>query len=123
MFFELFTGVLVIENAMSLFIPRISPEETTVPNCLKFCMVPSKGILRGIAEGFLEIRSGGPDMGYPRIPGGGPKFLKNAHIWAPRPKFQKPLGYPTQNPLGGYHAKFQLIRLSSFFWRDSGYEK
>ena len=28
-------------------------------------------------EGFLEIRSGGPDMGYPRGPEGGPKILKN----------------------------------------------
>ena len=26
-------------------------------------MIASKEILRGIAEGFLEIRSGGPDMG------------------------------------------------------------
>ena len=33
------------------------------------------GITRGFIEGFLEIRSGGPDMGYPRGPGGGPKIF------------------------------------------------
>ena len=55
----------------------------------------------------------GPLPGTPGVP----------HIWAPRPKFQKPLGYPTQNPLKGYHAKFQSIRSSSFLWRRPGYEK
>ena len=54
-----------------------------------------------------------PPLGTPGVP----------HIWAPRPKFRKPLGYPTQNPLGGYHEKFQSIRSSSFLWRGTGYEK
>ena len=108
---------------MSLFIPRISPEETTVPNCLKFCMVPSKGILRGIAEGFLEFRSWGPDMGIFQKCWPTPRNPWVPHIWAPRTNFQKPFGYPTQNPLRGYHAKFQAIWQSSFFWRDPGYEK
>ena len=34
------------------------------------------GITRGFIEGFLKIRSGGPDIGYPRGPGRGPKILK-----------------------------------------------
>ncbi len=34
------------------------------------------GITRGLIEGFLEIRFGGPDMGYPRSPGREPKILK-----------------------------------------------
>ena len=55
----------------------------------------------------------GPLPGTPGVP----------HISAPRPKFQKPLSYPTKNPLKGYHAKFQSIRLSSFLWRGPGYEK
>ena len=59
------------------FVPHISPEGTTGPNGLKFGMGPPMGITRGFIEGFLEIRSGGPDMGYPRGPGGGPKILKN----------------------------------------------
>ena len=58
------------------FVPHISSEETTGPNWLKFGMGPPMGITRGFIEGFLEIRSGGPDMGYPRRPGGGPKILK-----------------------------------------------
>ena len=86
-------------------------------------MVPSKGILRGIAEGFLEFRSWGPDMGIFQKFWPTPRNPWVPHIWAPRTNFQKPFGYPTQNPLRGYHAKFQAIRHSSFFWRDPGYEK
>ena len=41
-------------------------EETTGPNWLKFCMGLPRGVTRGFIEGFLEIRSGGPDVGYPR---------------------------------------------------------
>ena len=51
-------------------------EETTGPNWLKFCMGHPRGVTRGFIEGFLEIRSGGPDMGYPRKTGEGPKILK-----------------------------------------------
>ena len=58
------------------FVPHISPEGTTGPNWLKFGMGPPMGITRGFIEGFLEIQSGGPDMGYPRRPGGGPKILE-----------------------------------------------
>ncbi len=59
------------------FVPHISPEGTTGPNWLKSGMGLPMGITRGFIEGFLEIRSGCPDMGYPRGPGGGPKILKN----------------------------------------------
>ena len=76
-------------------------------------MVPSKGILRGIAEGFLEFRSWGPDMGIFQKFWPTPRNPWVPHIWAPRTNFQKPFGYPTQNPLRGYHAKFQAIRHSS----------
>ena len=58
------------------FVPHISPEGTTGPNWLKFGMGPPMGITRGFIEGFLKIRSGGPDIGYPRGPGKGPKILK-----------------------------------------------
>ena len=58
------------------FVPHISPEGTTGPNWLKFGMGPPMGITRGFIEGFLKIRSGGPDIGYPRGPGRGPKILK-----------------------------------------------
>ena len=60
----------------SFFVPIISIEGTTGPIWLKFCMRPPRGITRWITEGFLDIRSGGPDMGYPRSPRGGPKILK-----------------------------------------------
>ena len=60
----------------SFCVPRYSIEGTTGPNWLKFCMRPPRGITRWITEGFLDIRSGGPDMGYPRSPRGGPKILK-----------------------------------------------
>ena len=40
-------------------------------------MGPPRGVIRGIVEGFLEIRSGGPDMGYPWASGGGQIFWKN----------------------------------------------
>ena len=59
------------------FVPRPSIEETTRPNWLKFCMQPPLGITRGIIEGFFDIWSGGPDMGYPWDPRRGPKILKN----------------------------------------------
>ena len=72
-------------------------------------MVPSEGIQRGI-DIFQYFW---PTPRNPWVP----------HIWAPRSNFQKSLGYPTQNLLGGYHAKFQVIRPSSLFWRGSGYEK
>ena len=58
------------------FVPRPSIEETTRPNWLKFCMQPPLGITRGIIEGFFDIWSGGPDMGYPWDPRRGPKILK-----------------------------------------------
>ena len=58
------------------FVPHISPEGTTGPNWLKFGMGPLMGITRGFIEGFLEIRSGGPNMGYPRKPRRGQKILK-----------------------------------------------
>ena len=58
------------------FVPHISPEGSTGPNWLKFGVGPPMGITRGFIEGFLEIRSGSPDMGYPRGPGGGPKILE-----------------------------------------------
>ena len=47
-------------------VPQPSLEGTTGPNWLKFCMGPPRGWTRGLTEGFLEIRSGGLDMGYPR---------------------------------------------------------
>ena len=55
---------------------RNSIEGTTGPNWLKFCMGPPRGVIRGIVEGFLEIRSGGPDMGYPWASGGAKFFGK-----------------------------------------------
>ena len=58
------------------FVPHISPEGTTGPNWLKFGMGPPMGITRGFIEGFLKIRSGGPDIGYPRGPGKGLKIFK-----------------------------------------------
>ena len=58
------------------FVPHISPEGTTKPNWLIFGMGPPMGITRGFIEGFLEIRSGGPDIGYPRGPGGRAKNLE-----------------------------------------------
>jgi len=39
-------------------------------------MGPPVGIIRGFIEGFLKVRSGGPDMEYTRGPGGRPKVLK-----------------------------------------------
>ena len=59
------------------FIPRPSLGQTTGPNWLKFCTESSQGILRGIVEGFFEIRSGGLAMGYPQGSPGGSKILKN----------------------------------------------
>ena len=56
---------------------RNSIQGTTGQNWLKFCMGPPRGVIWGIVEGFLEIRSGGPDMGYPWGLRGGPNFLKN----------------------------------------------
>ena len=40
----------------------------TWPNWMKFSMGPPKGITRVITEGFLDIRSMGPDMGYTVLP-------------------------------------------------------
>ena len=59
-----------------IFVPIPSLEETTGPNWMKFCMEPPEGIIRGITEGFLDIRSGGLDVGYPWGPRGRPKILK-----------------------------------------------
>ena len=59
------------------FVPRVSIEETTGPNWMKFCMRPPRGITRWIVEGFLEIRSRSPAMGYPWNPQGVPNLLKN----------------------------------------------
>ena len=59
------------------FVPQHSIEGTTGPNWLKFCMGPPRGLIRPFIEGFLEIRSGGLDMGYPRGLGEGPKISKN----------------------------------------------
>ena len=61
----------------NFFVPRHSIEETTGPNWLKFCMGPPRGLTRWIVEGFFEIRSGGPDKGYPWSHRRGPKILKN----------------------------------------------
>ena len=55
---------------------RKSIQGTTGQNWLKFCMGPPRGVIRGIVEGFLEIRSGGPDMGYPWGLRGGAKFFE-----------------------------------------------
>ena len=55
---------------------RHSIEETTGPNGLKFCMEPPRAVTQGFIEGFLEIRSGGLDMGYLGSPRGGPKNLE-----------------------------------------------
>ena len=60
----------------SFFVPRPSIEGTTGPNWMKFCMGPPGGITRVTIEGFLDIRSRGPDMGYPRGPRREPKNLK-----------------------------------------------
>ena len=49
----------------SFFVPTPSIWGSTGPNWMKFCMGPPKGITRVITEGFLDIRSMGPDMGYP----------------------------------------------------------
>ena len=62
------------------FIPSPHPELTTGPNWLKFSMVPPWVILRGIVEGFFEIRSGRLEMGYP-WPGGGAPKVKNLGIF------------------------------------------
>ena len=51
-------------------------EETTGPNWPKFCMGHPRGVTRGFIEGFLEIRSRGPDVGYLGSPRGRPKILK-----------------------------------------------
>ena len=59
-----------------IFVPIPSIEETTGPNRMKFCMEPPEGITQGITEGFLDIRPGGLDVGYPWAPGGGQKFWK-----------------------------------------------
>ena len=56
------------------FVRRPSIEETTEPNWLKFCMGYPRGVTRGFIEGFLEIRSGDPDVGYLGSPRGGPKI-------------------------------------------------
>ncbi len=58
------------------FVRRPSIEETTEPNWPKFCMGYPRGVTRGFIEGFLEIRSGDPDVGYLGSPRGGPKILK-----------------------------------------------
>ena len=58
------------------FVRRPSIEETTGPNWPKFCMGHPRGVTRGFIEGFLEIRSGDPDLGYLGSPRGGPKILK-----------------------------------------------
>ena len=58
------------------FVPRPSIEGSTGPNYMKFCMELSKGITRVTIEGFFDIRSRGPVMGYPWGPIGGPKILK-----------------------------------------------
>ena len=60
----------------NFFVPIPSIEGSTGPNWMKFCMGPSKGISRVTIEGFFDIRSGGPDMGYPWGPRRGPDFLK-----------------------------------------------
>ena len=59
-----------------IFVPIPSIEETTGPNRMKFCMEPPEGITQGITEGFLDIRPGGLDVGYPWGPRGRPKILK-----------------------------------------------
>ena len=58
------------------FVRRPSIEETTGPNWPKFCMGHPRVVTRGFIEGFLEIRSGDPDLGYLGSPRGGPKILK-----------------------------------------------
>ena len=58
------------------FVRRPSIEETTGPNWPKFCMGHPRGVTRGFIEGFLEIRSRGPDVGYLGSPRGRPKILK-----------------------------------------------
>ena len=58
----------------NFFVPIPSIEGSTGPNWMKFCMGPSKGISRVTIEGFFDIRSGGPDMGYPWGPRGGQIF-------------------------------------------------
>ena len=59
------------------FVPIPSIEASTGPNWMKFCMGPPKGITRVITEGFLDIRTMGPDMGYPRNAGRGAKNSQN----------------------------------------------
>ena len=59
------------------FVPIPSIEASTGPNWMKFCMGPPKGITRVITEGFLDIRSMGPDMGYPLGAGRGAKNFEN----------------------------------------------
>ena len=59
------------------FVPRPSPDQTTGPNLVKFCMVPYLVILRGLVEGFFRFRSGGLEMGYPKGPPWGLKILEN----------------------------------------------
>ena len=61
----------------NFFVPIPSIEGSTGPNWMKFCMGPSKGISRVTIEGFFDIRSGGPDMGYPWGPRGAKFFEKN----------------------------------------------
>ena len=54
-----------------------------------------------------------PPFGIPGVP----------HIWAPRLNIQKPLGYPSNYPPRGSHAKFEPNRPSSSFYQDDGYKK
>ena len=59
------TGITYYKMPITFFVPIPSPDQSTRPDWLKFCMVPYLVILRGLVEGFFRFRSGGLEMGYP----------------------------------------------------------
>ena len=59
----------------SFFVPHYSIEGITGPNWLKFCVRRPRGITLWITDVFLDVGSGGPDIGYPRSPRDGAKNM------------------------------------------------